>query len=341
MKIHITNIYGMVGTAVKCQHMVADIAKKYFSIDELGIYHYQVSSDSQEMIRARLDGIMSSISYKDFDNIVILQLPSWNGIAFDEAFVRQLNAYRKIKIIMFIHDVPPLMFEENYYLLKTYVNLYNQADVIILPSQEMVKFLRTKGLMVRKIVVQKMWDCIVSIDSIMVPRFRKVLNFAGNISQAKFQFVQEWQYDTVTLYVTAKEEELKSGKNVKFLGWFNDQNLLVDTLRKNGGFGLLWTNDSLCGEYMRLNACDKLSLYLAAGLPVIVSDSIPEAGTISEKNLGLVVDTLDEAIAKIENMAEEQYNEMVRKVEAFGELIRGGYFTKKILLDAVFKVLYE
>ena len=40
-------------------------------------------------------------------------------------------------------------------------------------------------------------------------------------------------------------------------------------------------------------------------------------------------------------MTLDKYSQMVRNVSEFGELIRGGFFTKKALIDAVFRLLYD
>lgn len=338
MRVHITNIYNLAGTAAQSQHMVADIAKNILHCNELGIHRYSVESDSAEMLRARMDGILGSVESGD---IVIYQYPSWNDITFDKKLFEQINKYRIVKRIFFIHDIPPLMFESNRCFLGEHIELLNQADLIIVPSQNIANLLSQEGLFVQKIVVQRMWDCILSIDDSVTPQFKKLINFAGRTDQYKFSFVQKWEYDCIKLAVTAKEGDWKHDTNIEFLGWFQDQNILANVLRKQGGFGLLWTEDEFWKEYMKLNACYKLGLYLAAGLPVIVHNSVPASDTIIRKNLGLVVDTLDDAVKKVERITKEEYDQMVRDVGLFGELIRGGFFTKKVLTDAIFHLLYD
>lgn len=337
LRVHITNLYGLYGTAGQVQNMVADIAKKYLQYNELDIYCYR-GGDSPEMLRARIDGILASVGHED---VVILQHPVWNGIDFEETLLRHLSAYRGLKKIFFIHDVEPLMFNADDRMFNRYINFYNQSDLIILPSQNMADFLCSKGLSVNKIIIQRMWDSPILIDSAIIPRFNKVIQFAGDINTQKFSFARDWAYDTVKLIVTEKESAWAEGKNIDCIGWFSNENFMADVFRRNGGFGLLWTEDVVCKEYMKHNACCKLSTYLAAGLPVIVSNSIPEANTILEKKLGLAVDSLDEAVRKIECMTEGQYNQMVTRVASFGKLLREGYFTKKLLIDAVFQVLYD
>ncbi|MCI8978633.1 MAG: sugar transferase [Lachnospiraceae bacterium] len=339
MQIHITNIYGQsfTSTALKAQNRVAAFARE-LNYKELGIYNYNVNSDSPEMLSSRLDGIIASVGYGD---IVIFQYPTWNHISYDEAFVRRLSLYKDLKKVIFVHDIPSLMFESNRYLLGRHIAFLNQADLIILPSKRMCDFLYDKGLTVPKTVIQKMWDFPVTVDVTVRPKFRKVINFAGDPDSWKFEFVKKWNYDSVELKVTAGKVDWAQGKNISFLGWFNDDTFLVNALRHSGGFGLLWSDNSYWCEYMKLNTNYKLSAYLSAGIPVIVNNNIAEKDTIIHKNLGMGVDSLDEAVSKVENMNEEEYNKMAANTEIFSELIRQGYFAKKALTDAVFQLLYD
>ena len=340
MKVHITNLYGIGGTAGQAQHMIADIAKKNLNFNELGIYRYPVESDTTEMLRTRMDGIVASVSPGD---IVILQLPTWNGIDFDEAFVTHLDAYNGLKKVFFLHDIPPLMFEGGLEKLERRIAFYNRADLIILPSQNMADFLYSRGLTVSKVVIQRMWDSMVNPDRKEKPRFRKRVNFATDVVHNSMAFVLNWNSKTVELAVTAEPGEYiwAKDRNIHMLGWFNSEDFLVNILRQSGGFGLLWRDDPVWIEYMKLNACYKLGTYLSAGLPVIVHKSIPEADTVRRKNLGMTVDSLEEAVSWIEHMTEEEYNCMAQAADTFGELVRDGYFAKKLLTDAVFGLLYD
>lgn len=340
MKIHITNLYGQSykSTAQKAQNATADIARKTLSCNELGIFCYDINADTPQMLSSRLDGIIAAISHGD---TVIYQFPSWNGIRFDEAFMNRLGIYRGLKRILFLHDMPPLMFEDNRYLLPRYIDVCNKADLIIVPSQNMVDLLQLAGLTVEKTVVQEFWDFCVSPDPMTRPTFERRINFAGRPDNKKFSFVKNWNYDDVELDITIDREAWAAGKNIGFLGWFNQDCLLINRLRQNGGYGLVWTDDPYSREYMKLNANYKLSSYLAAGIPVIVHQSVAQSATVIRKNLGLAVESLEEAVELVGSMGKEEYEKMANSVETFADLIREGYFTKKVLTEAVYKLLYD
>lgn len=339
MKVHITNIYGVTGIGLKAQQAAADIAKRDLQYQELGIYYYPVDSDSPDMLRTRLDGILASVSPGD---VIIMQSPTWNDIRFDESLINKMNRYSGLKKVIWLHDVQPFMKEAKRDTLGRWIELYNQADLIIAASQREVDILRSHGLRVQKTVIQRMWDCQVSVDRTIVPQFRKVINFAGDPSnEPKLAFARNWKYNQVQLAVTVNGASWTQGKNIQLLGWFNNDNLLVNALRRSGGFGLLWSEDVYWREYMRMNASYKFSTYLAAGIPVIVPSDIAEKDTILRKNMGIVADSLDEAVERVANMKEEEYKKMVENTEQFAWLLREGYFTRKALTDAVFQLFAD
>ena len=76
-----------------------------------------------------MDGILAGVAFGD---IVFVQSPSWNGIEWDRCLVDKLKLLQT-KLVMFIHDVPPLMFESNYYLMPNYIDMYNQSDLVVVP----------------------------------------------------------------------------------------------------------------------------------------------------------------------------------------------------------------
>lgn len=235
------------------------------------------------------------------------------------------------------------MFQNGQSGLSRYISLYNHANLVIVPSQAMADFLQSNGLTVEKVVIQQMWDFPVAVDKTINPHFQNRLHFIENVTSISRPFVRNWNYDKVQLSVTANENECNwaQGKNIGFLGWFHNDELLVNELRKQGGFGLVWHDDPWWVEYMKLNAGYKIGTYLAAGIPVVINRSKAEKDIIIRKNLGLVVDSLDEAVEKISGMNEKTYSQMVQDIGQFSDLIREGYFTRKLLTDAVFRLIHD
>lgn len=337
MKVHITNLYGMAPNSVAqiAQQMVAKIAENNLHFNELGIYNYYDANESEDALNARFDGILSSVGN---DDVIIFQTPYWNTNEWEIAFLQRTHIYSGIKRIIFIHDVIPLMFESNYYLLDRYIKYYNEADVLIVPTQRMLDFLRAHGLTVKKVLIQHMWDHVCSIDGSIQPTNSKIITYIGNPD--KSDSLKQWNSSDVQLRIFAQSSNWGEHKNIKFMGWHDDSSL-ISSLRKAGGFGLLWGDRDDWVKYMKMNCSYKVSTYLAAGIPVIVPSNTPEVSKIKEKHLGLVVNSIDEAIDKVKNISDDEYQEMCKAVSDFGNLIRDGYFTKHLLVDAVYKSLYE
>lgn len=324
MKVFITCINGIGGPALASQEMVSDIAHQ-LGFKSMGIYCYDSSKESKESLSSRYDGIIAGISPGD---IVFFQHPTWHQLKFEEGLIGRIKAYGG-RIVIVVHDVESLMFESSRFMLKMVAEIYNSAEVLVVPSYAMKKFLLDNGVRAdMKFAVQEIWDYTTDIRFSQPPKFRKEIHFAGKPS--KFLFPDQWNFDVPLKVYTS---EPCTGENVQVMGWMDSDRLLLALAE--GGFGLVWYGNDYWHQYMRYNNSFKLSTYLAAGIPVIVPRGISNQYLIEGNHLGIVADTLADAADQVRNMGEVEYQEYVRRVREFSPLIRGGYFTRKFLIEAV------
>ena len=332
MNVYITRSNGtyIIDTAQQVQKQTAEAAYQ-IGCRELGIYRYYAEPESFGSRMSRLDGIIAGLTAGD---IVICQLPTWNGLGFDRSLIEHIKVYGG-HVVIFMHDLEPLMQEGLSHKLRETIEVYNQAEVLIVASYALRDFLLQNGIRGNmKFVVQEIWDYPTDIDFIDKPVLRKEIYFAGH--SEKFKFLNQWDYD---IPLNAFSRTSCSGKNVRNMGWVNPSRLLIELA--HGGFGLVWYGDECWHRYMKYNNTTKLSTYLAAGIPVIVPHGISNQYLLEENHLGFIVDSLDEAVEKVQNITEDEYREYVEHVGKFAVLLRGGYFAKKLITEAVHLVIRE
>ncbi len=326
MNVYITRINGLPlrDTSQYIQRMTAGIGHQ-LGFREMGIYRYNGEGESKESFNGRLDGIIAGISGRS--DIVICQLPTGNGFKFEWGLINRLKAYRS-KIIIFIHDSVSLFKETASAVLQEKIRLYSQADVLIVPSLAMQWFLVEHGINKNmKFVVQEMWDYITDMDFFRAPQFRKEIHYIGRNG---FEGLDNWNREIrLKLYgITAYQ-----GQNMRNMGELSDGELL--SALSEGGLGLVWYRDAESRRCMEYGISFSLAQYLAAGVPVIVPAGIANETLIDKNHLGIVVHSLDEAVAVIESMTEAEYQRYVQCVGQFARSLRDGYYTKKCLIDAV------
>lgn len=323
MNLYITRLNGINNTAQSMQCMTTEIAH-WLGFREMGIYHYNANAESADNRSARLDGIIAGISAGD---IVVFQFHTWNGLRFERGLVDRVRAYRG-RVIIFIHTVEALMIRSSGFMLGETVELFNQAEVLIVPSHAMKRFLVDSGVRLdMKFIVQEIWDYTTDISFTGQPVFRKEIHCAGSVDS---HAVQNWDSDVVLKLYSSM---IVPRQNVLSMGMLKEDELLIELSR--GGFGLEWYHDEQAYKYMRYGNSLSLSRYLAVGIPVIVPAGISSQKLIEENHLGLVVDSLDEAAKIIEAMSESEYQEYTRHVGQFAFALRNGYYTKKCLIDSV------
>lgn len=126
MNVHITNIYGFIQDQElkKKQNLYAD-AGHVLGFKEMGIFNFDVSTDTESELSKRLDGIISSLQFHD---LVFIQLPTGNGEHYDNLLINKIKAYNT-KVCILLHE----QIEYEYVL--------NSVDIIMPTSNEIHAYL--------------------------------------------------------------------------------------------------------------------------------------------------------------------------------------------------------
>lgn len=127
MSVHITNIYGFIQNQElrKKQNQFADAAHA-LGFKEMGIFNFDVSTDTENELSKRIDGIISSLQFND---LVFVQLPTGNGEHYDNLLINKIKAYNT-KVCVLLHQT----IEYEYVL--------NVADLIMPTNNEVHAYLK-------------------------------------------------------------------------------------------------------------------------------------------------------------------------------------------------------
>jgi hypothetical protein len=164
---------------------------------------------------------------------------------------------------------------------------------------------------------------------------------AGNLDPKKSGYISglrsikgiKWHLYGVGLPDDYQEEEF-----IKYEGSYPPDELPE---KLTGKFGLVWDGYSVggckgaIGNYLRLNNPHKLSLYLAAGIPIIIWNEAAEATFVKKYGLGLLVNSLENLPQVIGDLTDGEYDAFRKNVFFMAELVKNGFFT----LNAINKSL--
>lgn len=151
----------------------------------------------------------------------------------------------------------------------------------------------------------------------------KKVVFAGNLDKSVFlqSFIDSNASLDIVLYGQTKNESSFVGR-AEYLGRFMPDNIQ----HLKGSWGLVWDGESIetCsgnyGEYLKIIAPHKFSMYLAADFPVIVWKNSAMAHLVEEYGLGVTVESLKDInmeISKYLNVS--YYDVLVNNVRCFAQ----------------------
>ena len=283
--------------------------------------------------------------------ILLLQHPFWQEQKKRNETLLKLKEHKHVRIISFVHDVEKLrgIFVSEY-MRAEFSFMLQIADVLIVHNDKMKESFLELGVKREKLISLGIFDYLSDGSEKVMPakKFEKSISIAGNLNVIKSPYIKKLQ-DLAPLKVhlygpnySGADMAQKDNDNVVYHGTFPAGRIQE---KLNCGFGLVWDGDSLntcagsTGEYLRYNNPHKLSLYLSAGLPVIIWKQAAEAEFVEKNGVGIAVDSLYELKGIFENMDEEQYRRYLKAIEPIACGIKKGENTRKAIkmAEAVLK----
>ena len=259
-----------------------------------------------------------------------LYIQHYTGIGGSKSFPAILKRThdKGVKIIMIIHDISYLRWSDNR-LAHHEINLFKNADLIVAHTPAMKQELIKMGIKC-PIKILYLFDYLTNdkmIDDEKKIDLRNTVVFAGNLEKSGFiREFNEMDYKKIHFRFYGLKPSFEFKKNKIYVDKFKPENVSFI----EGGWGLVWDGDSAetcsgtLGNYLRYNASHKLSLYIAAGIPLIVWEESGLAKWIVDHKLGIAIDSLADIETVLPTVTEDEYKTYLYNAKRMSQELRQG-----------------
>lgn len=280
----------------------------------------------------------ATVSLKKKD-ILIIQFPAINHSLFLRGVISDLQR-RGVRIVLLIHDLEILRdakrktssFQKKLRNQLEEMSLLKMSDAIIAHNSHMIRKLSELGIDPEKMVSLEIFDYLIPEYSEEVVRnnlsYLGPVIIAGNLRRHKAEYAYHLPSSPeYNLY--GVDYELGSHDNIAYHGALQPDEL---PLRIRGSFGLVWDGEvtdtcgGVYGEYLKINNPHKTSLYLSAGIPILVWKKAAVADYVTKNKCGIAIDSLDEISHVFSELSEKEYWEIVDNAMKLSGKLRSGYY---------------
>lgn len=314
------------------------LGKQGYKLIQLNFYkhRYLIAFNLIKMI-IQLAGMVISIKPK---SLIIIQYPLFGLKGYFRLFIRALK-FKNCFFACVVHDLNSLRYQKSDQEISNEIRNLNVYDVLISHNNKMTEWLKSKSIQTKVINLQ-VFDYLYNHENLFnrLSTFKKgerEVVFAGNLGRGKFIYDLDKIVKNIKIKLYGPGLDLKSfekQKHVKWEGTFAAEEL-VEKLK--GNFGLIWDGDDIeqCGgqfgDYIAYNNPHKISLYLAAGLPIILPTKAALSTFVIDNNIGVVVNSLSELSDVIASIDENKYEIMIKNIKLISDKLKaGGFFRSAI-----------
>lgn len=308
-----------------------------FQLKEIPLYRYQEMKHCRwkfvyKKIRAFVEFWRFFVTLKK-DSVLFFHWPLGN-IKNYSSMTFLLKKYKKLRTICALHDLNTLRFQGDF--SDKEADQLKKFDVLIVHNEKMKALCSERGICEKQMYVLGVFDYCLEQQNIPVHMFSKEIAVAGNLAGDKAGYVNDLPEGSLVYHLYGKGYTGKETEHVQYHGIF-----LPDALadKMEGSFGLVWDGNDIddctgLGRYLKYNNPHKISLYLAAGLPVIIWKEAALAEWISNRKLGIAVERLDQIEELLDMMRQEEYEEMAENARREGRKLRQGKYFRQVM-DAI------
>lgn len=234
---------------------------------------------------------------------------------------------KQLNVELIIHDLDGIRFKDK---ISEECNLHfmSVAKKIICQTQPMKEYLVSHGISEDKISVLNLFDYLHTSKNIKSHKKSDGITFAGNI--CKSMFLQDFSKLNIKQQVNMYgyyNQDLPFPKNFIYNGCLASEEMPEKLI---GGWGLVWDGEKAdtctgnMGEYLKVNAPHKCSLYVVCRMPIIIWSKAALAPYITQNKLGIAIDSLSQIDEAIDKITDEDYNEMLTSIEKIAQRLEKG-----------------
>ena len=280
-------------------------------------------------------GCISVIANAKRSDTILIQYP-YSPMLLNEMLFGVLRVGGKLKgyeVSVLIHDLNGLRNADNA-LLRKELKMMRGCNIIY--HNESMKEACENVLKAKSYQILGIFDYLYSGKTCKREYSKNpTVMIAGNLSKDKCGYIYQLSaVGGVNFDLFGVGYDGDSTEKVRYRGKYAPEELIANL---DGQFGLVWDGDTIntCGgangNYLRYNNPHKLSLYIAAGVPIIVWKESALARFVEDNGVGICVNSLNELPEAISKISLSDYKAMVASVEQISKQIQYGENLKKII----------
>lgn len=283
--------------------------------------------------REKLEAILNVVLPGD---VVIVQYPLWTSeVQFEMEFIDYLKNERHAKTVALVWDIISWIHDasDRDYSGDASLWLLNKYDLVIAANEKMARHMAEAGGVTTPKIGMGLSDFVYHGPKPKQTFKRQLYYVSSSVDPA---MVAEYKSKIPINFIGPNNQQEQLPSYIKMLGQMSSNDI---PSQLDGGFGLLYY--PMAGYYKGMNNYGhynnpmKLSLYLAAGLPIITMPHTAHSGWIKDRGVGIVIDSIGDIDKVMNKLTEADYNQMVANVRPWQEAVTSGFFAKQAALEAI------